>query len=141
MAEITATTLSALAQGMTPVECNGTRLLLVRDGDAVHAFEGLCPHAQAPLHEGTLCDGRIICPWHAGTFDARTGALLEPVAMRGLAAYPVRIDGDNVLVDLAGPRRAPSHPESDRRRFVLVGVGAAAAMAAATLRDAGFAGR
>ncbi len=134
-------TLSDLPPGMTAVEADGTKLLLVREGDTVRAFEGTCPHAKAPLEKGVLCNGRIICPWHMGAFDAETGALLEPVAMRSLHRYGVTLDGDDVLVDTT-PIPAPEFRQrDDRRRFVIVGTGAAAAMAAVTLRDHGFAGR
>ena len=137
----TAARLSTLAEGMTAIEQDGVKLLLVRDPDGVRAFEGECPHAKAPLAEGALCEGRIICPWHVGTFDARSGALLEPVAMRGLHRHAVRVEGDEVLVD-TDPVAEPVPPhQTDERVFVIVGAGAAAAMAAVTLRAAGFAGR
>ena len=133
--------LPTLPAGMTAVEHDGVKLLLVRDAEGVRAFEGECPHAKAPLEQGALCDGRIICPWHMGTFDAQTGALLEPVAMRGLHRHAVRVEGDDVLVDTQ-PMTDPAPPQqADKRVFVIVGAGAAAAMAAMTLRAAGFAGR
>jgi NADPH-dependent 2,4-dienoyl-CoA reductase/sulfur reductase-like enzyme/nitrite reductase/ring-hydroxylating ferredoxin subunit len=133
--------LPSLADGMTAVEPDGVKLLLVRDADGVRAFEGECPHAKAPLEQGALCEGRIICPWHMGTFDARTGALLEPVAMRGLHRHAVRVEGDDVLVD-TDPTTDPAPPrQPDDRVFAIAGTGAAAAMAAVTLRTAGFPGR
>ena len=141
MAEMLVAQLSSMAQGMTPVEVGGAKLLLVRDGDEVRAFEGLCPHAKAPLDKGALCDGRIICPWHLAAFDARTGALLEPVAIRGLAAYPVRLAGDDLMVELSPPAKPVAPARADPRVFILAGTGAASAMAAVTLRGAGFTGR
>lgn len=133
--------LSAVAPGMTALEHEGTRILLIRDGDDVRAFEGACPHAKAPLDKGALCEGRIICPWHMGAFDARTGALLEPVAMRGLERYPVTVEGDTVQIGTT-PEPAPKPPAAkDARHFVLAGSGAASAMAACTLRAHGFTGR
>jgi NADPH-dependent 2,4-dienoyl-CoA reductase/sulfur reductase-like enzyme/nitrite reductase/ring-hydroxylating ferredoxin subunit len=141
MRQTKAATLSTLANGMTAVDLDGLKLLLVRDGDSVRAFEGVCPHAKAPLEQGALCDGRIICPWHMGSFDARTGALLEPVAMRGLQSYKVEIAGDAVLVDTDPSRLAPGPAAADDRVFAIAGAGAAAAIAAVTLRDAGFTGR
>ena len=141
MAMMKAASLSTLPAGMTGVEVDGVKLLLVRDGDAMRAFEGTCPHAKAPLQEGALCRGRIICPWHMGAFDAATGALLEPVAMRGLHRHAVRVDGDDVLVDpVPLPLPAPATP-TDGRVFVIAGTGAAGAMAAVTLREGGFTGR
>ena len=141
VAFIKAANLSTLAQGMTALELGDTKLVLVRDDQGVRALEGTCPHAKAPLEKGVLCRGRIICPWHMGAFDARTGALLEPVAMRALHRHDVRIDGDDVLVDpVPLPVAAPARP-SDGRVFVIAGSGAAGAMAAITLRDEGFTGR
>ena len=141
MSAIRAASLADLKTGMTAVDLDGVKVLLVRDGDDVRAFEGTCPHAKAPLEQGALCEGRIICPWHMGTFDARTGALLEPVAMRGLQRYAVEIEGDDVLVDTAPPATTEAIGEPDARVFAIAGSGAAAAMAAATLRDGGFTGR
>ncbi len=141
LAENVAASVQTLAQGLTAVEVGQTKLLLVREGDDIRAFEGQCPHARAPLHEGALCDGRIICPWHMAAFDARSGALLEPVAMRGLTSYPLRRDGDRLLVDLSPASEARPKPLDEARVFVLAGAGAASSMAAVTLRDAGFAGR
>jgi nitrite reductase/ring-hydroxylating ferredoxin subunit len=36
-------------------------------------LNGECPHEGGPLGEGTLEDGRVVCPWHNYAFDARTG--------------------------------------------------------------------
>ncbi len=141
MALMKAATLSTLATGMTAVELDGVKLLLLRDESGVRAFEGTCPHAKAPLEQGALCRGRIICPWHMGTFDAATGALLEPVAMRALHRHAVQLDGPDVLVDTVPlPDPAPA-AQVDDRVFVIAGTGAAGAMAAVTLRDGGFTGR
>jgi len=123
------------------VDIGDKKILLVRDGDAVRAYSAVCPHAQGPLEEGAVCNGRIVCPWHKGTFRVSDGALLEPPALDGLARYPVRVEGDDVFVspnEIAEPKRkAPS----EARLFLIVGAGAAGATAAAALREFGFGGR
>ena len=141
MAFMKAAALSNLPAAMTAVELAGVKLLLVRDGPDIRAFEGTCPHAKAPLDQGALCRGRIICPWHMGAFDAQTGELLEPVAMRGLQCHAVRIDGGDVLVDTTPIAKPPPAQPPDERVFVIAGSGAAGAMAAVTLREKGFTGR
>ena len=35
----------------------GADLILVRDGEAIHAFERACPHEQADLSQGRVADG------------------------------------------------------------------------------------
>lgn len=74
------------------VEIDNEKILLVRDGDAAY------PHAGAPLDEGAVCDGRIVCPWHKGAFRVLDGALLEPPALDALARYPIRLDGDGTVL-------------------------------------------
>jgi NADPH-dependent 2,4-dienoyl-CoA reductase/sulfur reductase-like enzyme/nitrite reductase/ring-hydroxylating ferredoxin subunit len=116
-------------------------ILLVRDGDTVRAYAADCPHAGAPLEEGALCNGRIICPWHKATFDLATGNVLEPPALIPLDRYPVSVIGDDIMVT---PQRLPQPVRNASARnphFVVIGAGAAGAAACAALRDSGFAGR
>ena len=135
--------LEALAAGtMRTVEIGETKILLVRDGDAVRAFSATCPHAGAPLEQGAICEGRLVCPWHKAMFAVSDGALLEPPALWPLARYPVRIEGDAVLVSAEPVETpAPVRVEPDARVMVVVGAGAAGAAGVAALREFGFAGR
>jgi apoptosis-inducing factor 3 len=135
------TTLDAIEAGqMRVVEIEGQSVLLVRDGEYVHALGANCPHAGGPLAEGVRCGDRLVCPWHKATFSLRTGAVLEPPAMDPLPRHQARIANGRVLVTLAEVtlREAAS---GDDRCFVIVGAGAAGAVAAQTLREAGFGGR
>ena len=125
----------------TCVKLGGEKILLVHDGEAVRAYSAICPHAGAPLEEGAICDGRIVCPWHKASFRISDGALLEPPALNGLARYDVRIEGQDILVGEALKPAAIARPKTDERSFVIVGAGAAGAAAAAALREFGFAGR
>ncbi len=59
------------------VEIGDTPIMLVRDGDTVHAYTADCPHAGAPLEKGGICNGRIVCPWHKGTFEISDGSLVD----------------------------------------------------------------
>ena len=138
------TTLGALSEVPHVVELDGTRILLLRDGNEVRAFSATCPHAGAPLEQGAVCDGRLVCPWHKAMFDIRDGALLEPPALQPLRRYPVRVEGDAVLVSsspLAATPAAPLAATPDPRVMVVVGAGAAGAAGAAALREFGFDGR
>ena len=130
----------AAAPSMKPVEVGGLKILLVRLVDGLHAVSGLCPHAQAPLHEGALCGHRLVCPWHQSVFDVTSGSLLEPPSLDGLARYPVRCNGDEVTVTLPPPVPRPAVRSSGKGRdgtVLIVGAGAAAQVAAETLRAEG----
>ena len=117
-------------------------VLLVRQGDTVHAFSADCPHAGAPLEEGAVCNGHIVCPWHKGTFDIATGNVLQPPALSALDRYPVTISNGEVSVT---PQKVPRHENTltftDTPKFVVIGAGAAGTAACTTLRDGGFAGQ
>ena len=127
--------------GMMQADMDGEKVLLVRDGDTVHAIGALCPHAGGPLAQGVRNGGRVVCPWHKAAFCIRTGAVLDPPALDALPRYDVRVDAGRIL--LAKPAPAPASPPAvpDARCFVIVGAGAAGAVAAQTLREEGFAGR
>ena len=58
-------------------------------------------HEQCSLaEEGTLEGTVITCACHGAQFDAATGAVLAPPAVEPLQAYQVRVDGDDVVVEL-----------------------------------------
>ena len=117
------------------------RILVIREGEDYRAFDAKCPHAGADLGEGVMCAGRLVCPWHHATFDARSGALLEPLATEGLTRYTVHRRGPKCTVDLEATLTSPKPPAAGRgEHVVVVGAGAGGFMAAHTLRQHGFAG-
>jgi 3-phenylpropionate/trans-cinnamate dioxygenase ferredoxin subunit len=81
------------------VTVDGVELLLCNvDGD-VYAIEDVCTHDGGPLDQGELQGCRIMCPRHGAMFDVTTGAALTPPAVVPVGTYPVRVEGDDVLVD------------------------------------------
>ncbi|RON08858.1 pyridine nucleotide-disulfide oxidoreductase [Pseudomonas brassicacearum] len=125
----------------TRVEIGSLKIVLLRAGERVYAYQGECPHAQAPLDEGVVCNGRLICPWHKAMFTVEDGKVCEPPALNGLTRYPVKvIDGDVQVDDQPLAPIEVARP-ADSRCFVIVGAGAAGTAAAAALREQGFAGR
>jgi len=39
----------------------------------IAVLNGVCPHEEGPLSEGTIEGCRVVCPWHSYAFDVRTG--------------------------------------------------------------------
>ena len=72
------------------------------DDGSWHATDNVCTHAFAMLTDGWLEGAEIECPLHAGRFDVRTGKGLCPPVDEPLRVYPVRIDGDAVMVRMDG---------------------------------------
>ena len=124
------------------VKAGDTEILLIQLANTLVGVQPKCPHAGAPLEQGAICNNRLICPWHMGTFALPSGDLLEPPPLQGLDTFAVRIEGSDVLIDPEPIQHhlPTDHPASNARTFLLVGAGAASIAAASTLRNEGFAG-
>jgi 3-phenylpropionate/trans-cinnamate dioxygenase ferredoxin subunit len=85
------------------VTVGGVDVAIVRQGDDVYAIQDECSHAAIPLSEGEVEDGEIECWLHGSRFDLRTGKPSGPPATEPVPTYPVRVDGDDVLVDVTSP--------------------------------------
>ena len=126
--------------GMLVGQATGEAVLLVRRGEEVWAVSATCAHWSGPLPDGIVVDCQIRCPWHHAWFDVRTGEAVGPPSPRDLATWEVIRDGDRVRVGRkrhAGVSRSGAQGPSS---VVVVGAGAAADYAAATLRREGYQG-
>jgi len=147
--EVAVCKLSEINDGeMKEVQAGTTPVLLARVNGKCYALAAHCTHYGAPLAEGALSGNRIVCPWHHACFNAENGDLEEPPALDALPNFPVRIDGDDIFIDISNistDRRTPEmmrqNAEADKRVFVILGGGAAGYMAAQTLREDDFQGR
>ena len=68
------------------------------DGE-FYALDGICPHQGGPLGKGLLDGCVVTCPWHGWQFDVRTGQHQISASLQH-PTLPVRVDGDDVWVDL-----------------------------------------
>jgi nitrite reductase/ring-hydroxylating ferredoxin subunit len=69
-------------------------------GGEFHATSNVCSHEFALLSDGWLENGCIECPLHAAQFDVRTGKASGPPAETDIAVYPIKVEGDDLLVQL-----------------------------------------
>ncbi|MGD9956801.1 MAG: Rieske (2Fe-2S) protein [Candidatus Nanopelagicales bacterium] len=72
-----------------------------------YAVQDACRHRQASLATGVIRDGVVTCPSHFFQYDLRTGARHDNEG-EPLPAYPARVVGDRVEVDVPDAVRAPS---------------------------------
>jgi 3-phenylpropionate/trans-cinnamate dioxygenase ferredoxin component len=83
------------------VELAGVPVCVVRTGTEVFALRDVCSHEEVPLSEGEVYDHTVECWLHGSCFDLRSGKPTGPPATKPVATYPVKIDGDDVLVALS----------------------------------------
>lgn len=84
------------------VEVDGRRIGLFNLHGEIFAIDDRCTHAEASLCEGgAMIQGdEVVCPLHMATFDIKTGAVTGPPADEDLRSYPVRIEGDDIEVEV-----------------------------------------
>jgi 3-phenylpropionate/trans-cinnamate dioxygenase ferredoxin component len=101
---VTAGRVGDLAPGkMMRVEIAGRRILLANVGGRFYATADTCTHEDASLSSGSLRGELVRCPLHGSRFNVCTGRVMEEPAEQDLQTYPVRVEGDHILVGLNGP--------------------------------------
>ena len=68
--------------------------------DRVFALEDKCPHRQGPLSQGIVHDGCVTCPLHNWVISLEDGSA-QGADEGHVAAFPVRLDDDRVLLGIA----------------------------------------
>lgn len=105
--------LDDLAEGEArAVTVEDTPVLLVRYGPHVTAIGDRCTHRGAPLHEGTVEDGCVVCPWHGSRFRLDDGVVLRGPATRPAPAFQTRIVKGRVEVRRDEERSLRLNPAS-----------------------------
>lgn len=86
------------------VQVRDKRLLICHvQGGGFHAVDDTCTHDDGPLADGWLEGDAIECPRHGARFDVKTGKVLCLPAAVPINAYPVRVAGGEVQVDVTAP--------------------------------------
>jgi 3-phenylpropionate/trans-cinnamate dioxygenase ferredoxin component len=111
--EIEAAGIAGFGDGtMRKIMVGGRGILLARVKGQFFAVEANCPHLEGDLSEGTLRDTILTCPMHHSQFDIRDGHVVRWTDMTGIALsidsrvhppralrhYPVRVEGDRILI-------------------------------------------
>jgi len=73
---------------------------VARSEGKVYALRDVCSHAEIALSDGEVEDGTVECWLHGSRFDLATGVPTGLPANRPVPTYPVKVDGDTVLVQL-----------------------------------------
>ena len=93
--------LSELKDGQVKaIKLNGEEIALFRLGGEVSATSDICTHEQCVISENYYIDGEEVeCTCHGSHFNIKTGENTVPPAAEPLKTYPVKIEGDDVLVE------------------------------------------
>jgi len=88
---------------MKRVDVGGRRILLANVDGRFCAADDTCTHEEASLSSGFLKGALVKCPLHGSRFNVCTGEVLDEPAEENLRTYPVRVEGDSILIALPRP--------------------------------------
>lgn len=81
-------------------EADGLRLAICNAGGEFYAIDDVCTHDGGSLDQGELQGYQIECPRHGARFDIRTGRVTALPAVIPIGTYSVKVEGDDILVDV-----------------------------------------
>jgi 3-phenylpropionate/trans-cinnamate dioxygenase ferredoxin component len=76
------------------------KILLSNLDGKIYATDRICTHAEADLSTGMLNEEGIRCPLHLSVFNLQNGKPLNPPAEESLKTYNVKIDKNEVYVEV-----------------------------------------
>jgi 3-phenylpropionate/trans-cinnamate dioxygenase ferredoxin subunit len=86
--------------GVIGVQVGEVPVAIARAEGEIYAIRDVCSHEEVPLSEGEVYDHTVECWLHGSCFDLRTGNSTGPPATKAVTTYSVKIDGDDVYVEL-----------------------------------------
>jgi nitrite reductase/ring-hydroxylating ferredoxin subunit/uncharacterized membrane protein len=80
------------------VEVAGVEIMVVRQGESLCALLDRCAHQGGPLHDGTIGDGTVICPWHSSRYRLSDGTALSGPTAHPQPVLQVRVQNGKIEV-------------------------------------------
>jgi 3-phenylpropionate/trans-cinnamate dioxygenase ferredoxin subunit len=92
---------SEIAEGKVGyAEADGLPLAICHQDGQFFAIDDVCTHDGGSLDQGEVQGFEIECPRHGARFDIRTGRVTALPAVVPIGTYPVKVEGEDVLVDV-----------------------------------------
>lgn len=67
---------------------------------SIYAVQGRCTHAGQSLEEAFVSGDEVECTFHGSRFNIKDGHVVAPPATVPLRCFRVRVEGDDVLIEL-----------------------------------------
>jgi nitrite reductase/ring-hydroxylating ferredoxin subunit/uncharacterized membrane protein len=98
------------AVGAVEGDADGARVFLTRHDGRIVALADRCTHRGGPLHEGSVSDGCVTCPWHESVFALADGSVVRGPATRPQPVAEVRVVDGRVQVRRSTARTLRTNP-------------------------------
>lgn len=76
------------------------KILLANLNGKIYATDKICTHAEADLSNGIITEEGITCPLHLSVFNLETGMPQNPPAEKPLRTYNVKIEQNEIYVEV-----------------------------------------
>lgn len=85
---------------MMSFDVDDKKLLITNLGGKIYATDRVCTHAEADLSTGFLSNEGVRCPLHLSVFNLENGQPQNPPAEQALKIYNVKIDHNEIYVEV-----------------------------------------
>jgi 3-phenylpropionate/trans-cinnamate dioxygenase ferredoxin subunit len=85
---------------MMGVEAGGKEIVVANLQGKYSAIGNRCTHMSCLLSDGSFVGENVTCPCHGSVFDIRTGNAVRGPAKKPEPVFQVRVEGDQVLVEV-----------------------------------------
>lgn len=86
--------------GLSKFDAGRYEIAVANVDGTFYAFSDVCPHLRCSLAEGELDGTTVRCICHGSRFDVETGEVLRGPAKKPVEVYPLRVQGDTLVVDV-----------------------------------------
>ena len=82
------------------IDAGGRTIALFNLKGQFYAIDNSCTHVGGSLASGEIIDDDVICPLHGARFNIPTGKVLGPPARENISTYNIRIEDDNIEIEV-----------------------------------------
>ncbi len=81
------------------VETGDLILAVFNLNGAFYVIDDTCTHGPGSLSEGPICGDVVECDFHNGSFNIKTGEVVEPPCMIPIKTYKTSVEGDALFIE------------------------------------------
>ena len=81
------------------VETEGLSLAVFNLNGAFYTTDDACTHGPGSLSEGAILGEVVECDFHNGSFNIKTGEVVDPPCMIPVKTYRTEVEGDDVFIE------------------------------------------
>jgi nitrite reductase/ring-hydroxylating ferredoxin subunit len=82
------------------VETNDLILAVFNLNGAFYVIDDTCTHGPGSLSEGPICGDVVECDFHNGSFNIKTGEVVDPPCMIPIKTYVTKVENDTVFIEI-----------------------------------------